>query len=284
MTIEARVAEARETLRRAGIPEADLDARVLAEFVLDWDDAEFLSRRDETAGAEFLAAYDRLVARRSGREPLAYITGRKAFWHQTLEVSPAVLIPRPETELIVEAALARCPDHEVPLSIADVGTGSGCLAVALAVERPRSTVVATDLSAEALDVARRNAVRYDVDGRIRFVQTDLLRHVETPFDLVVSNPPYVPESERAALQPEVRDHEPSIALFAGDGGLSFIRRLVGEATARLKSGGFLVFECGFGQSAAVHELLAGHGALRDIELLHDLQGIPRTAIARKIAS
>ncbi len=170
------------------------------------------------------------------------------------------------------------------MSIADVGTGSGCLAVALAVERPRSTVVATDLSAEALDVARRNAVRYDVDGRIRFVQTDLLRHVETPFDLVVSNPPYVPESERAALQPEVRDHEPSIALFAGDGGLSFIRRLVGEATARLKSGGFLVFECGFGQSAAVHELLAGHGALRDIELLHDLQGIPRTAVARKIAS
>ncbi len=169
-----------------------------------------------------------------------------------------------------------------PLSIADIGTGSGCLAVALAVERPRATIVATDLSPDALDVARKNAARYGVDGRIRFVQTDLLRDVETSFDLIVSNPPYVPESERAALQPEVRDHEPPMALFAADAGLSVIKRLVGEAAERLRPCGFLIFEFGFGQSDAVQDLLSGHAAFRDIELMSDLQGIPRTAIARKI--
>lgn len=279
------MAEARDTLQRAGIPaaEAGLDARALAEFVLGWDAAQFLSRGDQEAGAEFLSAYRGLVARRSAREPLAYVTGKKSFWYQTFTVSPAVLIPRPETELIVEAALARCPDREAPLSMADIGAGSGCLAVALAQERPRATIVATDLSPEALEVARANAARYGVDGRIRFVQTDLLRGVETSFDLIVSNPPYVPESDRAALPPEVRDHEPPLALFAADAGLSVIKRLVGEAGEHLKPGAFLIFEFGFGQSDAVRGLLAVDAAFGDIELMRDLQGIPRTAIARKIS-
>ena len=158
MTLETSVADARERLARAGVPSTDarLDARLLAQFVLGWDTTQFLTRSNEAAPDAFAAEYERLVARRARREPLAYITGRKEFWNLVFEVSPAVLIPRPESELIVEAALARS-EADAPLSIADVGTGSGCLAIALAYERRRATIVATDLSADALAIAQANA-------------------------------------------------------------------------------------------------------------------------------
>ena len=282
-TIQALVAHASNTLKQAGISaaEAELDARLLAKFVLGWDTTQFLTRSNGAAPNGFSAEYERPVARRTRREPLAYITGRKEFWTLVFEVSPAVLIPRPESELIIEAALARS-EADAPLSIADVGTGSGCLAIALAHERRHATVVATDLSADALAVARANAVRHGVDGRVLFVETDLLKGVDQSFDLIVSNPPYVPTYEHATLQPEVRDYEPSVALLAGAGGLAIIRRLVDQSLERLARTGWLIFEFGYGQGEAARVMLASAKAFTDIQIVKDLQGIPRTAIARRI--
>jgi release factor glutamine methyltransferase len=195
-------------------------------------------------------------------------------------VSPAVLIPRPETETIVEAALSRFMDA-APFAASDVGTGSGCLAIAVSKERPLARVTATDISAEALQVARRNAARHEVASRIRFIETDLLEGVEGRFDLIVSNPPYVPESDRGTLQVDVRDYEPPLALFAGADGLAITRRLITQATSRLAAGGTLMFEFGFGQADAVTSLVASAPGLTLIELKRDLQGIPRVAIVER---
>ena len=277
------MAGARARLRDAGIKDAEagLDARLLAQRLLGWDAAQFFTAASDTPPARFASQYDELVARRAGREPIAYITGRQQFWDLTFEVSPAVLIPRPETELIVEAALELFPDRDAPLAIADVCTGSGCLAVALAHERPRATFVATDVSADALDVARRNVARLGVEARIRFILTDLFRDVDGSFDLIVANPPYVRQRDRVSLQPEVREHEPAVAIFAQDDGLSIIRGLVEQAAAHLKHGGILMFEFGFGQDVEVEQLIADAPELTMIGLKRDLQGIARTAIARK---
>ena len=262
--------------------DAGLDARVLARFVLGWDAAHLLAdgRDDEPPG--FSERYAVLVERRSRREPVAYITGEKEFWNLSFEVSPAVLIPRPETELIIETALAQFHDSAAHLLIADVGTGSGCLAVALASQRLHTTVIATDVSAEALQVARRNAVRHGVANRIRFIETDLLEGVEGRFDLIVANPPYVPDRDRRTLQPDVRDYEPSLALFAGDDGLAIIRRLLGHAMSRLAAGGALMFEFGFGQALAVDELISRAPGLKMTDVKPDLHGIPRVAIIERV--
>jgi release factor glutamine methyltransferase len=282
ITIHARVAKGRERLRHAGIgpEEADLDARLLAQKLLGWDAARFFTSANEPEPDDFAALYERLVARREGREPLAYITGRQEFWGLEFEVSPAVLIPRPETELIVEVALARFPDRHASLEVADVCTGSGCLAVALAHERPGARVVAADVSADALRTARRNADRHGVADRVELVQADVFDGTEDAgADLIVSNPPYVPEGDRVTLQPEVRDHEPPIALFAGEDGLAVIRRLVEQSTGRLKTGGLLIFEFGLGQADAVRALISQRPGLTMLDVKQDLQGIPRTAVA-----
>jgi release factor glutamine methyltransferase len=221
-----------------------------------------------------------LIARREQREPLAYITGVREFWGLAFEVSPAVLVPRPETELLVEAALARWPLSS-PLRAADVCTGSGCIAIALAHERPAASILATDLSAEALEIAGRNAVRHHVAARVECLRTDLLEDAPGTFDLVVSNPPYVPEGDRAGLQAEV-SHEPDLALFSGTDGLNAIVRLAAQAESRLKPGGLFLFEFGAGQEDQVRTVIAARSGLRLIELKHDLQGIPRTAIAARV--
>jgi release factor glutamine methyltransferase len=259
------------------VPDGDFDARVLARFILGWDAARLLTHDDDPEPAGFAERYEALVERRARFEPVAYVTGEKEFWNLSFEVSPAVLIPRPETEAVVEAALARFPG-DVPITVADVGTGSGCLAAALSKARPLAAITATDISAESLHVARRNAARHDVANRIRFIETDLLEGVEGPFNLIVSNPPYVPERDRATLQPDVRDYEPALALFAGDDGLAIVRRLLTQATSRLVPGGTLMFEFGFGQADAVTGLIASAPGLTLIELTPDLQGIPRVAI------
>jgi release factor glutamine methyltransferase len=278
--ISARVAAARERLRAAAIPsdEADLDARVLAERTLDWDTARYLTHANEEEPEGFAERFEALVARRAVREPTAYLVGRREFCGLDFQVTPAVLIPRPETELIVEAALASF-SRSSSLDIADVGTGSGCLAVTLARERPASRVLATDISSEALDVARLNARRLGVAARVELLETDLLTGVEREFDLIVSNPPYVPEHDRAQLQPEVRDYEPSRALFAGHDGLSVIRRLIDQVPDRLKPEGRLIFEFGFGQADDIRTLLSNTRSMVLLDLRRDLQGIPRVAIA-----
>lgn len=282
-TIYARVAEARRRLRDAGITsaESDLDARLLAQFVLGWTTERFLTSADEAEPEGFADRYEELMSRRTSREPLAYIVGRREFWGLRFEVAPGVLIPRPETELIVQAALEILAPGDRQAIVADVCTGSGCIAVALAHERPLARVAATDISEAALEIARRNAARHGVADRVQVMHADVLEGIAGPFDLIVSNPPYIREHERTLLQREVREHEPHVALFAGLQGLDLIERLVGQASSRLRPGGHLIFEFGCGQDVEVEDFITSAPGLRLLELRRDLQGIARTAVARR---
>ena len=280
--INALIADARRRFRAAGIErdEAALDARLLAQRLLGWDAARLMTHGDEAASPEFAHDYEGLVARRVFREPLAYITGSREFWNLDIEVTPAVLIPRPETELLIEIALEHF-DHPQPIRILDVCTGSGCVAVGLGREFPKATLVASDISQDALDVARRNLARYGVSARTQLVRADLLEGIEGPFDLIVTNPPYVPTVDAPGLQPEVREYEPPAALFAGEDGLQIVRRLVVQAAAALARDGILVFEFGAGQDDAVRSIVRAVSSLTLLELKHDLQDIPRAAVAQK---
>ena len=283
MTIQQQVAEARLRLARAGIPEAEanLDARLLAQHVLHWNAATYFRDAQVEAPPAFGGAFDTLVRRRELREPTAYILERQEFWGLDFEVSPAVLIPRPETELIVETALELLPERHAAMAIADACTGSGCLAVALAREYPGAKIVATDQSSDALGMARRNAATHQVATRVTFALTDVLEDVPGPFQLIVANPPYVPDGERLNLAPEVRDHEPALALYGGSDGLRVVRTLLHQASDRLHAGGLLLFEIGAGQTAAVAALIDARPALRLVAFKEDLQGIPRAAVVTR---
>jgi release factor glutamine methyltransferase len=282
-TVGEEVRRARQRLAAAGITqaEADLDARLLAQEALGWNAVRFFREAGQPAPLSFASPYAALVARRARREPMAYILGRQEFWDLAFEVTPAVLIPRPETELVVESALQQRPDTSRRLSIADVCTGSGCLAVVLALQYPRARVYASDVSRAALEVARRNKERHRVAARVLLIESDLLDAMRGPFDLIVANPPYVPEGAYAELQPEVRDYEPAVALRAGGDGLAVMTRLVQAAAERLASGGLLIFELGAGQQEAITALVAACPGLVMLEIRPDLQGIPRTAIVQR---
>jgi release factor glutamine methyltransferase len=284
VTVYGRVAAARDRLRAAGIPsrESDLDARLLAQHVLGWTTERFLVDARSAEPDGFDVRYESVVDRRAAREPLAYIVGAREFWGLDFEVTPAVLIPRPETELIVEAMLDRLPDRHAELSIADICTGSGCVAVALARERPAARIVATDISPEALAVAARNAARHGVADRIAFRSGDLLDAIGGTFDAIVANPPYVVDAARPALQPEVRDFEPAVALYGGVDGLTILTRLVAGAPQHLRPGGWLVFEFGLGQDVEIEQLIGGSAALELVDVRRDLVGIARTVIARRV--
>jgi release factor glutamine methyltransferase len=265
----------RDTLQRAGLAPADaaLDAEVLARHALGWDRARLIADGRSAAPAGFVDRFHDLIARRSRREPVAFIVGQREFWGLDFEVTPAVLIPRPETELIIEAACARRPNRDAK-RIVDVGTGSGCLAVALAREFPAARVVATDISPAALEVAQRNATRHAKD-RITFVRGDLLDAIAGPIDLIVSNPPYVPSG--AALSPDIVRFEPATALYAGEDGMTLLERLIVSARTQIADGGLFIVEFGYGQDAAVAALALDAG-WRDIRFEQDLQSIPRIAV------
>jgi release factor glutamine methyltransferase len=283
MSVLQRVIEARERFLRAGIPpdQAAIDAEILARHVLGQDRATYLAHRDEPIADDESERLEAMVRRREGREPVAYILGEREFWGLSFLVSPAVLIPRPETEAIVERALALIDDARRAWRLADVGTGSGCLAVALAHERGNATVIATDISEPALGVAAANALRHGVDSRIRLIRTSLLDDVPGPFDLIVANPPYVPVGTRDGLQPDVRDHEPGTAVFGhGADGLDEVRLLMTQTPERLVPGGWLLMEFGFGQGDAVRSAVNAVPELRLMEVLRDLQGHERTLVAR----
>ena len=282
MTIADHLAAARRRFEDAAIPpsEAALDADLLARHVLGWDRAALVTRRREEPPPGFQAPFEALVARRANREPAAYILGEREFWGLPFEVTRDVLIPRPETELIVEEALVAFGGGTPPATVIDVCTGSGCLAVTLAREFGGAEFIATDISEAALDVARRNAQRHHVAPRIAFRAADLFDGISARADLIVSNPPYVRDGDRANIQPEVR-FEPSGALYAGVDGLDVIRRLVPQSVERLTRGGTLMFEFGFGQADAVSELILSAAALTMVGQRSDLQGIPRVAIAKK---
>lgn len=282
MNLYAHVASARERLRAAGIPddEAAIDARLLAQHVQQWDATQYFADGNLPAPPAFAVSFELLVQRRIAREPMAYIVGHQEFWGLDFEVTPDVLIPRPETELVVEAALKWLPDPGAPARLADICTGSGCIAVAVARERPRVRVIATDISPAALQVAERNASHHGVSERVSCVVADLLTGLPGRLDMIVSNPPYVPDGDREGLQPEVRDFEPRLALFAGALGLDAIERLLEQAADRLVPGGLLIFEFGIGQSADIARLISRTTRLTMDSILDDLQGIPRVAIVR----
>jgi release factor glutamine methyltransferase len=282
-TLASHVRDAALALERAGIAQAEarLDAVLLARHLLGWDLATWIVRDGDAAGDTFLERFGGVVARRAAREPMAYILGRAEFWDLEFIVTPAVLIPRPETEILVEEALARVPAAGARV-VADVGTGTGCLAIALAHERGDVRVMATDVSEAALAVAARNAETCGVADRVDLVRCSLLEGVTRDLDLVVSNPPYVDEHDRPSLPPEVRDFEPPVALYSHEGGLGVIRELVAQSAAKLLAGGWLLFEFGFGQHERVRRLLDGPDWI-DVAIRDDLQGIPRTAIARRRA-
>ena len=287
--------------------DAARDAALLLRHVLAISHAAQLAEPERELTNAQQATFDALILRRIANEPIQYITGEQEFFGLTLRVTPAVLIPRPETEQLVEAVLAEMNSAELdrtqPLRILDVGTGSGAIAIALAFHLPHAQITAVDLSAAALEVAAANTARHALAGRIRFVQSDLLDGIRTvilseaahvvssevegpavlpvalpPFDVIVSNPPYVPTADRASLHPQVRDHEPAAALFAGLDGLDIYRRLIPQARAALQPNGLLALEIGHGQREAIASLLSGWNELR---FLDDLQHIPRIALARK---
>jgi release factor glutamine methyltransferase len=284
VTLFERVLQARGALTRAGISAAtaSLDADFLARHALGWDLATWLARRTETADAAFEQSYSPLLERRIAREPVAYIRGRQEFWGRDFIVSPAVLIPRPETELLVETAtaLVRRHGHSV---IVDVGTGSACIAISMALECAHASVWATDVSEAALGIARTNATRLGAGGRVRFVHGSYLATVPRPIDIIVSNPPYVADGDKSGLAPEVADHEPALALFGGPDGLRNVRTLLGEAAHALAPAGRLVIEIGYGQSELVEAEIQAAGGLALEEIRADLQGIARVVVARRIS-
>lgn len=254
------------------------DAELLMRHVLGKDRAWLITHRDSEAESDLWQAYFALLRRRLRGEPVQYITAECEFYGLPFRVTPAVLIPRPETEHLVDRAIELARESQ-SARIVDVGTGSGAIAIAIAHATHSQLVTATDVSKDALGVARENASRNGLD--VRFLQGDLLHPVagET-FDLVVSNPPYVPRTDRESLAVEVREFEPELALFAGEDGLDVYRRLIPAAYAVLVPGGFLASEIGFGQAEPIESLLASSGFV-NIEFTPDLQGIPRVACAQR---
>jgi release factor glutamine methyltransferase len=279
MTLEEWLRKGEAQLRLGPHPErARRDAEALLLHVVRRERAALLARWNEVLEAEETGPYAALIERRLEGEPMQYIFGETEFYGLPFQVTRDVLIPRPETEHLVEKALEFAAGFAAP-RIVDVGAGSGAIAVALAHGLPRAIVTAIDLSSAALAVARDNAQRNGV--AIRFLRGDLLAPVSGErFEIVVSNPPYVPSGDRDALAVEVREFEPSLALFAGDDGLEVYRRLIPAGFAALVPGGFLLLEIGFGQSPAIAQLLAETG-FAQIEFIPDLQSIPRVACARR---
>jgi release factor glutamine methyltransferase len=280
MTLRRMALDAARTLAAAGIDEetARRDAALLARRVLGWDAARWLADAQTDAAPSVISAFTALIARRAAREPAAYIVGEREFYGRSFVVTRDVLIPRPETELVVEAVLDLIQGRS-RARVLDIGTGSGCLAITVAAERPDARLSATDASEAALNVARQNAARFAVQARIEWRAGDLLAVTTEPVDVIMSNPPYVPERDKPALEPEVLDYEPASALFAGPDGLDVIRRLVPAAATALAPGGWLVMEIGAGQAQAVEQIVNQTPELRFVRFVQDLQLIPRVMIA-----
>jgi release factor glutamine methyltransferase len=281
ISLSVTLAAARARLVAAGIQpdEAAVDVDVYATTILGWDRATLLQNLRQATPPALEPQFSQWVARREHREPTAYIVGAREFWGRQFVITSAVLVPRPETELIIEEALVRLHAFAEP-RIADIGTGSGILAVTLAAEVPVATVTATDLSSDALEVAKQNAERHGVGGRITFVNTSYLDDVPRMFDLIVANPPYVRDGDKSALARDVR-HEPDVALFGGPDGLRDVAGVMDAAVEKLTPGGWFVMEFGYGQEDDVRRLVDARRALRFDHIRDDLQGIARTAIIQK---
>ena len=283
--INTFVHQARERFEEAGITpvEAALDAELLARDALGWDRATWVARNIEPAPASFASRFNELCARRLQREPVAYIRGHQEFYGREFTVTRDVLIPRPETELLIDEALLLLPalGASRQLAVIDIGTGSGCLIVTLAIEFPNARYVATDVSEPALAVARANAERHGVGDRITFIRGPYFAGQPGPFNVVVTNPPYVAERERASLAPEVVKYEPPAALFGGDDGLRDVRQIISESSRLLDDDGSLLMEVGYEQLDQVAKVANESDTLALVRSRRDLQGIPRVAVIRR---
>ena len=281
MQLKQALSSAIDRLEAADVGSPRMNAEVLLMFVLGVNRAYLYAHPERDLTAEDEARYDEVLARRATGMPSQYITGHQEFWGLDFVVSPAVLIPRPETEHLVETVLELARGTERP-KLVDIGTGSGCVALALAHELKDVEVYAVDVSAEALALARANAARLGLDGRVLFLQSNVLEALAGvhDFDFVVSNPPYVGFGEADKVQKSVRDFEPRVAVFAGEQGLDVIRRLIEQAHRALKPGGWLALEIGYSMRDAVVNLLSPT-MWEDVRVVPDLQGIPRVVAARK---
>jgi release factor glutamine methyltransferase len=289
MDIRSALRESMARLNAANVPSHALAAELLLMHTLGRDRAWLYAHPEFELDSASAEQYFEMVARRASGVPTQYLTGKQEFWALEFEVTPDVLIPRPETEHVIEAALDRIgPARKTDsLRIADVGTGSGCIAVALAREFPNAEIFATDISPAALAVAQRNAARHSVASRIQFIETNLLEAIAGKthsFDLIASNPPYVARSDEPTLQREVRAHEPAIALFAGDDGLAVYAPLIRDAAHFLMPGGFLVLELGYNSLDGVRALLERAGSWADIRVTKDLAEILRVISAVRAVS
>lgn len=299
-SIAEAILQGAHKLRLAGVPAARREAGTLLEHVLGRDRSFMLTHAEDALSAEQLQQFGQYVERRAQGEPQQYIIGEQEFFGLGFEVTGEVLIPRPETELLVEAALELISENNPAPFFCDVGTGSGCVAISLlhelsmgsdgrsALEGARARALAIDISPAALAIAERNAARHAMNHRLDFVVSDCFAALDpkdpaqSQFDLIVSNPPYIRDDEYAGLQTEVRDFEPKLALTAGADGLEIIRRLLTDAGEFLKLGGHLLFEIGFGQSAAVEQLIDPKIWMA-LGVCKDLQGIPRVVALRKVS-
>jgi release factor glutamine methyltransferase len=281
VTLRDTLASAISRLTAASVPSPRMNAELLLMFTLECDRAYLHAHPERKLSRDEQTRYAQTLAERERGMPAQYITGHQEFWGMDLIVTPAVLIPRPETEHVIETVLARvarAPSPASLLRIVDVGTGSGCIALALAEEVPGAEIHATDISAAALEIARANAARHQLEDRIQFHQADLLQGLgRGEFDFVVSNPPYVGDSEADQVQLEVRKYEPRNAVFAGATGLEVIERLIPQARESLKPEGWLVMEISGTIADGVRDLLAGWN---DVQIAKDLQGIERVVSAR----
>jgi len=280
LTLKQVTDAATEFFQEHEVPSSRLNAELLLMFILGCDRAYLYAHPERQLKPEEDARYREVVRERASGCPTQYITGHQEFWGLDLIVSPSVLIPRPETEHVVETTLelVRLRDPEQPLRMIDVGTGSGCIALALASELPKAEMHACDLSDQALEIARINAARLRLD-RVQFSKSDLLAAFPGEhWDFVISNPPYVGESEADKVQRQVKDFEPRMAVFSGHEGMDIYKRLIPQAQVALNSGGWLVMEIGFSAEAKVKELLTGW---EEVITTADLQGIPRVVAARK---
>lgn len=285
MKISEAIGGAARRLADAGVPAPAFDAELLLRHILGRDRAWIISHRDDDMDEDDIRAFEATVSRRASREPLQYIIGRQEFWGLEFVVTKDVLIPRPETELIIETVLDEIKDKTAPIVI-DLCTGSGCIAVSIAKEHRGVRVFATDISPLALEIARKNSRRHGVSGSIRFLEGDLFEplnelSIKGMADVIASNPPYIPEGDIADLQPEVRDYEPRGALAAGPKGTEIQRRIIEAAPDFLKGGGLLVMEMGMGQAEVLTQMLGRTGAFDGPKVLKDLAEIERVIVAKK---
>jgi release factor glutamine methyltransferase len=280
ITVGEALAEATRRLGAAGIDSARLDARALLAHVLHTEPMRLFSRPERRLDAGQAGRFQDLVARRERREPLSHITGYREFWSLKLQVTPATLDPRPDTETVVEAVLDALPDRRATLRLLDLGTGTGCLLLALLSELPNATGIGVDASAEACAVAAQNLRSLGLAERAEIRQGDWGRGLDGCFDVITSNPPYIPERDVASLQPEVALYEPRQALAAGIDGLDCYRVLAPQIAGLLAPGGIAALEVGRGQASAVAALMAAAG-LEVTTLRMDLAGVERCVLARR---